>query len=1469
MCCRSQRGKINVKVLVILIVVIAAIGTSLFAARQVRRSILSNSALAAGNAAFENKDWAAAGKNLREYLGRNPDDVEIVKKYAETCLSVRPLTGPNIAAAIAAYRHVLRLAPLDKAAYDRLAMLYASIGNFEELAYVARARIEVVPDDREAPLWLANALVRLDKTDEAKQTLDGLIKKLETLAEKPVEYVRACTQMSLIIGSGSSPQSRSEVLGWLNKAVDCGGPNSVEALVYRGRFYRETPDIPGVDAKDKSMLARKDLETAGSLGTADPRIRLFLGAEWMAHGEMDRARAELQAAGKATPETLAKQFVDLDSWKVSTFLFAAELAMRGRAAAEGASLADEALAALQERGHRIRILPAAVRLYLMADKVTKARECLDEYTSGQYTKEAAAESKVELAYVQALVARAENRPYAVIGALQPVALTDASRPDVWRLLAEAYDRTDQTRRAVNALIQYLRSQPRDADMTTQLARDYLKLRDWTRALEIARLAESLNPTEIVPKLLRIEASIHAQTEPRQSIDKAKLEALRAELIPWRRDYPNRVDIRLLQAAIANSLGQPDVAESELKSALAECKEPLRAEMELVRLYHGLKRTADAVSVCQAACKRHAEVAETWLSLSSLLAANGDYDSARSSLKEGLDAVAGRWEKRSISMTLALLDLMHGDRATGIRLLSDLAAQDDSEVLARSLLLSTREIQRDPTAAGKLVNELKNAEGESGLLWRTHRASLLLSSNEWRSKQQDIVDLLRYGIDSDPEWSSPVLLLVQMYEKLNDDARVEDTCRQALVRNPSAAEVADKLVGLLQKQGRLSDAEKVLEQVQTGPGVTSAWHVRMALRAGDFSRAIDELKVRVSNDERDADSRILLARLVYGQTKDAAQAFKYLKEAEAVASGSMALTAAKVSILKAEGQTEEAKRSLDDHVRNRGDFAAYMMRASYLADEGEFERAEQDYRKLTTFTDKAATGFELLSSFYARSQKLDQAVAAVQEGLNAYPTDLGLKRRLMKLLLQRAQGQDREKGVQILAELEEQLPQDPEIMKIRVLQMMEKPTPESLKTVIEKLETVVRLEPAGVDTHLVLIDIAMQQGRYEAARDYAVRASGPNPNNLALLLARGKAELALANSSMAFQLTRLALQQAPDNWDALDLLVEAAFRGGDRNLQEEARTLTESALGRDPKNERLLLSRSRVLVFLGRPQMAIPEMEVYCRTEKGAGSIPALLMLAEAYRLAGDAGHSKQRIDQAQQLAPDSQAVIHARFLWLVSQKRFEELPQIVSAYLSAKDQNPQTVIAAASILVAQDSTSLKKEGVRLFEHAVALSPTLTNARLGLASSLYQSGDAEGAEKSYRAFLAQYPDDTRALNDLAWILQEHYRRYADALELANRGLKLAPGDAHLLDTRGTILSNLPDRLADAKTDFETLLRSIPSSDARQQARTLAQLGRICTKLNDTAQAKKYLENALEIDKKANVLTPAERSEIAEILKGSGQ
>jgi tetratricopeptide (TPR) repeat protein len=1459
----NRPAKINVKLIFILIVVTVILGLSLFAARQIRRRILSARDLQAGQAAYEKKDWQAAVKNFREYLGRNPDDIEVLVKYAESLLSIRPLDAKKITGSISVYRRIIQLDPPNEIAYEKLATLYTGIGNFGELAHIAQKRLEQDQSDLNAPLWLADAWIQMNKKEEARKTLEECIHRLESDPEKHPEYVRACVGMSRLELTADSPDAKEKALKWLNKAIDYA-PDSAEAFTRRAAFYRTTSDVPGVSSEESVALARQDLEDADTLGTDNPRIRYALGIEWMAHDELSKVNAELQAIDNLPQETLKEHFFDLNDWVIARFLLASELAARQSDAAGAAILTDNILAKLTERRHRIQVLPTAIPLYVAAGNITEARRCLDEYTDALRSQEGPSESLSMIAWLQALVAGAEKRPYVVIDTLQPVVVTESSRPGIWRLLASAYRRTDQPGRAVEAMNEYLDFNPADFEMTFQLAKEYSKLGNWNQVFESARRAESLNPKDLAARLLRIGASINLAAEQDQNVNKTKLAELSTELVKLRQEYPGNVDIRLYQSAIASFLKQPEKAESELKIAIQECEKPLRAELQLAELYNRTERRPEAIDVCKNACERHSEAAEPWLSLADLYVANVDHDAALSCLKKGLDSVEDKWDKRSLSIRLALLNLIQGDRSTGIQLLRNLAGQNNRDIRAYRLLLELPEIRQDITAAQNLIDELHQVEGESGHWWRFHQASLWLSSENWRSKQQDITNLLKYCTSVNREWSAPWLLLATMYERQGNLARVEETYRQALNRNPLAADIGGKLLGLLEKQSRFSDAEEVLQQIQVHPKIASAWQIRMAIDTKDYSRAIEELKLRISRDDQDASSLIQLARLVYQETRNVDQAFRYLKQAEGITPDSRTVAAVKAMILRLEGNIQEAKRVLDDYVARLNNFDAYWMRAVFLKEQNELVRAEEDYRKLTTFDPRGGMGYELLSNFYIGTDRIDQGVMAMVEGLRAYPENLRLNRRLMRLLFQRSSSQDEQRALEILSALEEKLPQDPELMTIRAVQLLKNAKPQSLVAAKAKLEKAVNLDPRAVNAHLALIDIAMQEGEYETGRNYAIRAIGSNPDHPALLSARGRVELALENIPMAVELARLVFQENPGNTDALILFGETALRAKDRKLLEEARTLLDAAVSRDSTNERVLLSRSYILYSLELPEAAIPELEAYCQSSAGRFSVVALLTLADLYRLSGQMVQSEKWIAQAEQLAPKNPKVIHARCLWLVSENRFAELADISSAYISANEQDPILVLNAARMLASIDATDLKKEGLKLFEHAATLTPTSIDAHLGIASTRYQMGQVENAETMYRELLEKHPKNIRVLNDFAWILQEHYHRYDEALELANKGLLLAPKEMHLLDTRGTILLHMPGRVTDAKKDFEVLLGLFPV-DTPQRAKTLLQLGRVSVKLEDSVQAKQYLKDAMKIDQKMNVFSEPERIEINNIIE----
>jgi tetratricopeptide (TPR) repeat protein len=253
-------------------------------------------------------------------------------------------------------------------------------------------------------------------------------------------------------------------------------------------------------------------------------------------------------------------------------------------------------------------------------------------------------------------------------------------------------------------------------------------------------------------------------------------------------------------------------------------------------------------------------------------------------------------------------------------------QDKRELEARQLLLCLPDGPQDPKEAQRLIDEVRDIEGDSGLLWRFHQARSWLSGPGSCTRQADIIESLERCVDGDPAWAEPALLLAEMYQRLGWPDRAEAVCRQVLWQDPSATHVADYLMRLLEKLDRLTDARSVLMEVQTAPSFVSKWRLRIALRSGDIAASIAGLNLRLPQS--------------------------------------------------------------------------------------------------------GPAAYELLGRSYARVDRLDQAVAAFEAGLNAHPNSIPLRRGLMSALFLRKGTPDRGRSDKILSELEKLLPNDPVLLRIR-------------------------------------------------------------------------------------------------------------------------------------------------------------------------------------------------------------------------------------------------------------------------------------------------------------------------------------------------------------------------------------------------------------------------------------------------------
>jgi tetratricopeptide (TPR) repeat protein len=150
----------------------------------------------------------------------------------------------------------------------------------------------------------------------------------------------------------------------------------------------------------------------------------------------------------------------------------------------------------------------------------------------------------------------------------------------------------------------------------------------------------------------------------------------------------------------------------------------------------------------------------------------------------------------------------------------------------------------------------------------------------------------------------------------------------------------------------------------------------------------------------------------------------------------------------------------------------------------------------------------------------------------------------------------------------------------------------------------------------------------------------------------------------------------------------------------------------------------------------------------------------------------------------------------------------------------------------------------------------------LAILLQISGRSAESAQLYVRILELEPDNVIAINNLAWIICEVQGKPQEALDLAQRGLKIAPNYYDLIDTRGVIFYRL-GQFDKAVHDFNECIRLYPGVTPSSIG-TRFYLARSMAGLGQKDKAIQYLNEALELNNKNGGLSAADLAEAQSLL-----
>jgi tetratricopeptide (TPR) repeat protein len=281
-----------------------------------------------------------------------------------------------------------------------------------------------------------------------------------------------------------------------------------------------------------------------------------------------------------------------------------------------------------------------------------------------------------------------------------------------------------------------------------------------------------------------------------------------------------------------------------------------------------------------------------------------------------------------------------------------------------------------------------------------------------------------------------------------------------------------------------------------------------------------------------------------------------------------------------------------------------------------------------------------------------------------------------------------------------------------------------------------------------------------------------------------------------------------------------------------------------------------------------------------------MVLAAALYKDGKREDAKVLFNALMQAEPDDPMPVVTLAQLFGQEKRWSELNQLVTQWRRAHPDDTVTTGALAGALTRTGDKEAMQMAEDLLRVMLERNPKSLPSLMLLATLMQSSGRNEESVALNRRVLETDPNNVVALNNLAWVLCEYQGQCEEALQLAEKGLKIMPEYADLIDTRGTAhyrLRHLDQAVRDYARCIELYPANLPAvatsrfnlarahaelggsrTEAQQQLVQVIDLCKTYSEKGATAEAKKLLRQVLDLQSRTGVLSPEKATEAQLLL-----
>lgn len=1175
-------------------------------------------------------------------------------------------------------------------------------------------------------------------------------------------------------------------------------PSSALALIVRAGFSLR---------KGESPKAMADLEAAESLALSDNDVRIRLAQQWILAGRLDKAQPHLEALSKTAPASLALW----QTW--------AALALRPESQPSlQAEVAQKGLDALG--GRSWDFMPAAAELFIESGQLDQASQCIAKLREKDLMPPVTA-------FLEGRLWQRQERPAEAIKAWQRAMSLGYKSPQVRLLLATAYTQAGDLQSALAQLQTACSDYPRVLACRLAMARHLARMGDWAGARQYAQAVAKEAPDNAEARVTDIESQIYMLAGQGAKGTDPGWASIDQQLTTWESQAGAGNVPRFLRVQVALKRGDTEAAKELLaRITPADAAEKLRMALTSAEVSVTGGNTQEAIRTLEGAITQFPDAAEPVRILALLLLDQADHTRCEAVIKQALSHMGGAVAQRDLGLLLCAAYDRWARTDEALAFLEDVERKQPDAIWPKKRLLDYPKVLSDTSRAQKLVDQIKTLEGEAGWQWRYEQARVWFAAQDFARNHSQLVSLLKDNLSANPGEQESRKLLAAAYERAGEMQLAMTTYREALDRSPDDLTIIVPMVSALYRAKEYEQADKILQQaagrMPTHPALREL-QLQSYVGQGEFGQASDIVEQVWSRDPNNPRIGLSLAVLKIQQGKFN-EADRLLGQIQKLDPNSLPIASTRVRSYLRQRRPQEAMRVCDDLVARRHDAASCLLRGRALSAAGRADAAAQDFSKAVELESHNPEVWVARSDFYRGQGKVAEAMADMDRALALDPNSAAIQKVAIPLFLT---SQDAKRATQAGAMLDKALqswPEDVDMQLIKVRLLMEEAVAPSLAEAEQRLQRLTSNWPKARAAWAMWGDLLLSQADAGRALDVAVRGLAHNPNDRTLLLLKARAE--------ASRSPLLAIQTL-------------------KGLREL-----------DPNDTAVVLALAGAHISSGEPDKAVALLQRQVAVCSPSDRLRCQTVLVMALYRQGDKAGAQTLLEQLVKSSPDEAEVLFSQARLLREEQRWDDVRARVAEWIKGHPEDvvaPMTVAAELSSLSDPQAQRLAEQVLR---DVLARQPDSLRV-LGLLAQVDQkSGRLAEAAEVYRKIVDLDRRNVIAMNNLAWILCEEQSNAQEALDLANRGLEIAPDYLDLLDTRGVAAYRL-GRFDKAVEDLTRCVQLYPAG-VPAGAGSRFHMARACAKLNRKGDAVKLLKEALDLQGRIGGLSPQDLTEAQQLL-----